>query len=65
MTDSKSSQGKLFISIYWKCCGVYSRIYKDKSGATYEGRCPRCGAFLSVPVGAGGTTRRMFIADKK
>jgi hypothetical protein len=52
-----------FLSIYWKCCSVYSRIYKRPDKGVYEGFCPRCRAPLSVPIGEGGTKQRSFIAE--
>lgn len=55
---------KAFLSIYWKCCHVYSRIYKNKSQTAYEGYCPRCRSFVSVPIGSEGTHQRTFIASK-
>ncbi len=51
-----------FLSVYWKCCNVYSRIYKNAEATAYEGACPRCRSPVRAPVGEGGTTRRMFTA---
>jgi len=61
---SNSSQEKRpFISIYWKCCNVFSRVYKNSTGDCYEGRCPRCRSLLRVPIGSGGVNQRSFIAE--
>ncbi|MEZ6192976.1 MAG: hypothetical protein R3C45_17015 [Phycisphaerales bacterium] len=52
-----------WLAVQWKCCGVYSRIYRNKQGTLYEGRCPRCSRQVSARVGPGGTTSRFFKAQ--
>lgn len=59
--DSKAQ--RRFLSIYWKCCNVYSRVYKNSVGTAYDGNCPRCCRHLSVPIGEEGTSQRAFIAE--
>jgi hypothetical protein len=63
--DSSTTEGQprsRFLSIWYRCCHVYGRLYKNKAETHYEGQCPRCGASLEVPIGDGGTSRRMFEA---
>ncbi|MBN4067387.1 hypothetical protein JYU14_04820 [Simkania negevensis] len=61
---SKEEDRKInYLRIYWKCCHVYSRIYRNKDNTAYVGRCPSCNAALSVTIGPEGTTRRSFIAE--
>jgi hypothetical protein len=52
-----------FLSVHFECCGVYQRIYRDPSGASYSGHCPRCGKPVRFAVGAGGTAARFFRAS--
>jgi len=52
-----------WISVWFRCCHVYARIYRTADGARYTGRCPRCGAEVSARVGPGGTNRRFFQAS--
>lgn len=52
-----------WLAVQWKCCSVYSRIYRNKDGTLYEGRCPRCARSVSARVGPGGTSRRFFEAQ--
>jgi hypothetical protein len=59
---ARPSAGKPFLGVQFRCCRVYGRLYRDPSGSAYQGRCPRCGAFLTVPIGRGGTSRRFFSA---
>jgi hypothetical protein len=49
--------------IWFRCCAAYGRLNKTPDGLIYEGRCPKCLAHLEVPVGEGGTNRRMFEAQ--
>ena len=57
-----TARGKKFLGVYFACCHVYARIYKNKTGTAYEGRCPRCGRRVRARIGKGGTTRRFFTA---
>jgi len=53
---------RAFLMIWFRCCQTYGRLPKADDGSCYEGRCPKCLARLSVPIGAGGTSRRIFEA---
>lgn len=55
-------QGRPWIAVRWRCCSAYSRIYRNKAGTAYEGRCPRCAAPVRARVGPGGTDTRFFEA---
>ena len=54
--------GRPWLAVKWKCCGVYSRVYRNAEGTRYEGRCPRCGRPVKAVVGEGGTNERFFEA---
>jgi hypothetical protein len=61
--DGASLRGRPWLAVQWKCCSVYSRIYRNKAGSLYEGRCPKCCRSVSVRVGPGGTSNRFFEAQ--
>lgn len=58
----KPDQRKKFIGILFECCQVYRRIYINKEGNAYEGRCPKCYGQVKVIIGPGGTDQRFFTA---
>lgn len=60
---ARTSATRPFLMIWFRCCATYGRLPKVADGTRYEGRCPKCLAKLEVPVGEGGTSRRMFEAS--
>jgi PHP family Zn ribbon phosphoesterase len=56
-----SSGSRPYLSVHFACCAVYQRVYRDKDGKTYNGRCPRCGTPVRFVVGEGGTAARRFV----
>lgn len=51
-----------FIGVRFRCCGAYARVYLNKSGTAYEGRCPHCLRPVRALVGENGTACRFFEA---
>ena len=60
--SAQEKSGRPFIGVWFRCCGAYARIYRDRAGAVYEGRCPRCLRPVRVRVAPGGTDYRFFDA---
>lgn len=61
--DEKDKKNSNYLGIMFNCCSVYGRIYKNKAGNAYVGRCPKCMRTIKIPVGEGGTNRRFFNAQ--
>jgi len=54
---------KKFIGVWFECCHTYGRLYKNKEGTLYRGRCPKCLRPVNVPINAESekaTNRRFF-----
>ncbi len=63
MSDGKNSlKGRPFLGVMFECCKVYVRVYQDRDGKHYNGRCPRCLRTLKFVVGEGGKASRMWRA---
>lgn len=58
----KNNDTKPFLGILFECCNVYGRIYKNKDGTHYQGRCPRCMREIKIKIGENGTNNRFFKA---
>lgn len=54
---------KKYLGIMFNCCKVYNRIYENKDGNAYVGRCPKCLKPVKILIGEGGTGSRFFTVD--
>ncbi|MBM4376090.1 MAG: hypothetical protein FJ095_13480 [Deltaproteobacteria bacterium] len=50
------------LGVMFECCNAYRRIWKRRDISAYEGRCPRCARLITIAVGPGGSTSRVWIA---
>ena len=56
------AEKRQFLGVMFECCHVYGRIYKNKEGTAYVGKCPKCLKNVMVKVGKEGTNNRFFRA---
>ncbi len=62
MEVASSFRGRPWLAVHWKCCNVYSRVYRNAKGTAYDGRCPQCSKAVHVAVGPEGSSERFFEA---
>ncbi len=58
----RPSRARPYLGVMFDCCRVYQRVYRDRDGSTYRGRCPRCLRTITFVVGPDGTQSRVFRA---
>jgi len=58
----EKKEPRKFVGVKFNCCGIYVRIYVNKDGTAYEGRCPKCFRPVKFTIGSGGTDNRFFEA---
>lgn len=61
-SENKQPLRRPFLGVHFECCNVYVHIYRNASATAYEGRCPRCGRNVRIPIGTGGSSSRIFRA---
>jgi len=61
--EEKIQKKSNYLGIMFNCCNIYGRIYKNKEGTAYVGRCPKCMRSIRIKVGEGGTNQRFFNAE--
>ena len=58
--DNDKNDKRKFLGIWFDCCHTYGRLYKNREGTAYVGRCPKCLRPVNVKIGGDGTSRRFF-----
>jgi hypothetical protein len=62
LTAGDTADSRRFVGVRFECCSVYTRVYVNREGSAYEGRCPRCARAVRLGIGPGGTDARFFSA---
>jgi hypothetical protein len=58
--DSAPPGARRFLGVHFACCGAYARVYVNREGTEYVGRCPRCLAQARFVIGEEGQSGRFF-----
>ena len=61
--NRKKHQARPWVGVKFTCCNVYTRIYRNRAGTAYEGRCPRCMRSVRLRGAPGGSRARFFVAS--
>jgi len=59
-TGKNDDNERRFLSVLFRCCNTYGRLYPDSERTRYAGRCPKCGSRIEAGIGPGGTNRNVF-----
>lgn len=51
---------KRHVGVKFDCCHVYTRVYTNKEGTAYEGRCPKCLRTIRVKIHKDGVNCKFF-----
>ncbi len=60
--SNHTDASRRFLMVYFECCHVYDRMYRNRVGTHYSGKCPKCGSLVNARIGPGGTCQRIFRA---
>ena len=61
--SKNSLRGRPWVGVKFTCCNVYTRIYRNRAGTAYMGRCPRCMKPVRMHIAVGGSHSRFFQAS--
>jgi len=48
------------LSVHWKCCNVYARVYLNREETYFAGNCPRCAKPMRIRAVKGGGSKARF-----
>jgi hypothetical protein len=60
--DSPTTDRRPSVEVYFQCCNTSAIIYFNAQGTAYAGHCPKCASPVRIPVSAGGSKSRHWVA---
>ena len=60
IVPERRTEADRYLGVRFECCGVYSRVYRNKTGSAYVGHCPKCAARVQFDVSPDGSDSRFF-----
>ena len=62
MAETEGARGRFWVSVHYRCCNIYQRVYFKKGTQSASGRCPRCLREVSFELTEDGERGRFFSA---
>lgn len=56
------ARDRFWVSVLYRCCRVYARVYFRAGATETEGRCPRCLRSIRFEIREDGDDGRFFTA---
>jgi hypothetical protein len=60
---AEAARDRFWVSVMFRCCRVYQRVYFRAGAVTAVGRCPRCLQIVRFEIREDGTDGRFFTAE--
>ncbi len=60
--EPEASRDRFWVSVHFRCCNVYQRVYFRKGAGETTGRCPRCLREVHFELSEDGDPDRFFSA---
>ncbi len=57
-------QNRYWVSVHYRCCNVYQRVYFAKGCCTAHGHCPRCLREVRFRLTEDGDDARFYTAEE-
>lgn len=52
-----------YLSLYFRCCNAYARVYLNRAETAFAGHCPKCAAPVTIPVSEEGSDARFWLVE--
>ena len=63
--EEDASKNRFWVSVHYRCCNTYQRVYFRKGTRTTSGRCPLCMLEVSFRIAEDAESGRFFTAEQE